>query len=80
MNNYTLKNLEDGRLLLQFNGKHMWLNTPNYSKTFHGDLAREVLSDYMAWLRNNVERLEWIENRKIEVKELKDDGVVIDLT
>lgn len=78
--NCVLKNLDDGRLLLQFEGKHMWLNTPNYSKTFHGESVSEVLEDYTHWLMSNLQRLDWIEDRKMEIKETKDEGVIIDLT
>lgn len=76
MDNLTVKNLQDGRILLQLNGRHLWANTPKYTKTFHGENA---LYDWFDWIIKNTQSLEWLEDRKIEVQEFKDDGVIIDL-
>lgn len=70
----VLKNLEDGRLLLLLNGKHLFANTPKYTKTFHGVDAME---QWFAWILKNVHTLEWMEDRRLEVK---DEGIVIDLS
>lgn len=63
----TLKNLADGRLLLQFNGKHMWLNTPNQPKVFSGENVYDLIHDYAYWLTLNAGRLNWLSDSDSEV-------------
>lgn len=65
--NVHLANFPDGHLLLKFNGKHMFLNSPKYPVNFYGENVFDVIDDYCYWLKNNAEKLHWLDDKVIEV-------------
>jgi len=59
---FQLRQLDDGRILLKYQEKHMWLNTPNIPMDFYCENLDDCIDDYTDWLKRNVTKLQWLNN------------------